>query len=290
MKFEVCGLIGLACVISAFAAPTDELRRAGLEFLFEKRLPHIFYQYRFGEIIVNSIDKDCVLEKLESYKFASFLTDWGKYANILIHESPDTDTFENSFKMIAASISCSKRTDALLEFSYDTLNSFGKLLHAFKDDHDSIREYFEFMPCAINYAVEKKLFDAADYPTYDYSYGNVTKETCEAKTTELLELLNGENPTLMSLEPEARKCFHTTANEFITNFALKYVVLILNGMTDAQRVAERAHYINDIHVNVEKSLNCFVKTEEIIENSIDWVTSWVCYEKSWILPNKFRTR
>lgn len=265
MKVTVSAFVALTCLFGVLAAPADDLLLERVEALMVQ-VKMQASENPIAKMLAHSVSKECTIEKYQTLKLEKFLTE----AKI---EEDGHIEFNNEEAAVYAFVvlTCTNRSDAIFEFVFDTLYSATKVLHAFKDDHEVLKKAFANMPCAINYAVEKKLIDPAKYTHLDYSLGNFTELECQLEVLDEIRVLSALIPPMEQLIATSRsKCLDAKTEEIVISTAFKYGVLLLNGIPDELLTTERANFVSYVHTNVDYLFQCFAEAdeEEVADNQI----------------------
>lgn len=272
MKFLTLAVV-FTSLVSGFAAPQINLE-ANSEFVSEDdvarkliadellKIQKIADDNGIAKAILTSIDQECMLAKYKQHKLTNdMLTmeaiNWADLGSSDLKIDPVL-VFAN------IAITCSNKLEALLEFAFDNLFSYSGLLHAFRND-EPFKEFLDDLVCYNNYAVQKKVLDPSVYPTLNYKLVNGTEQqkACEKTVKDI------KNDLVANIEffsqfvvSDHHKCLQTEISEAAEKFALQYLLLVPLGLSDVQKIEQKANFVQDARDGLEKLLVCNVSKND----------------------------
>lgn len=279
-----CLLVSALCVsfvISILAAPQVNLEDDNESFVTEddvarkviadqlEVIEKMTGRNEIARALLKSIDQECMFQK---YKKLHLVTE------MLTSEAVDFENLGMGLTkidpiMVFANIAltCSKKLNPVLGFIFDNSFSYSGLLDAFRED-EPFKKYLDDVVCYNNYAVKEDVLPGDLHVNFKHELTNHTEAYCEQEIKDLKRAVR--DITEFLAEFIVTDHYHCLENEIAASaekFFLKYALLIPLGLSDEEKSNEKAKFLEDAHLGLEKLLACNVakegeKINEITEN------------------------
>lgn len=199
--------------------------------------------YYYG-IIERSIDIDCVAEKVKKYRLADNL------AMLINDEHNDTKKMKNKLGFFYGKplSVCSNKSHSISNTLFDLIMSFGHIVRAFKDEPE-LKEFTNYLSCANNYAVEKKLIHISMY-TFDYeNIDEADKDACHSIKIQLFEQMKSQFK-------DNADCWEDKVEKLVIKFFLRTLLLLQIKMTPEQNQIELDRFYDDANEMSDEAAIC----------------------------------
>jgi len=268
MKFILLSVISCSLIIGSLAAPKaggsgefvteDDIARKVINDQlrsFEKLTDN----NSFVVSLLKSVDQECMLKKFKKNNLMSNVMSM----NELTMESFNDEEVGVDSLLIFGNIgvSCFSKFDALLTFAFDNLFSYSILIDAFRDD-EPFKGIFDDLVCYNHYAVKNHVLDPHKYTKLNYKLVNETEAECNETIDEVRIQIRQMLLFTIDIPTKHRECLENEIAAGIEKLFFKYFLLVPAGLTDEQKIEEKANFITDIRDGLWKLLMCNVKTEE----------------------------
>jgi hypothetical protein len=206
------------------------------------------YVVTLSDILLNSIDEKCAEEKLQNL-------DWTETFNNLTSRIDNLNEKEQiGLHLMYAGIGsiCTSKNRPILEFFFDAIMSFGHLVRAFMNEPE-LSEYFFYLRCANNYAINENIWDNKKYPI-NFKLQDEELVECSLLKT-IVDSHIEEMKDLSSEEEGDEECLEKSLRGTLA-FALRTLLLTQVDLTSEDKQIEKEIFIKENNRLNEESMIC----------------------------------
>jgi hypothetical protein len=250
MKFLilVLALFAIGAIADDGPIPTEEVALENINKIFELLQGRLRRDEEklIAKIMVNSIDKSCMLKK---YKEGN----WLKYVGDEYFDgySLEGDDAHGAFFGIA--LQCSNKVDVLAKFVFDNYMTFHILFKPLMDE-PALKNYTSYVWCVNKYAVDNHFMQ-------DTVYGQKVKlaydddELCD-EFMEVAKAMTAGFKLFLRKEAERTCAIKTLAHA--EKVLIRNILLVQFDLTFEQKHEERDRFVKEVDRFIDNFLHCVV--------------------------------